>query len=146
MLGLQALHQMEMAGDYPDIVNGCAGGGSNFTRFAYPFLWKNFTEGKPIRVLAAEPASCPSMTRGKYLFDYGDTAGTAPIGKMHTLGHTLSSRSSALSLVRSHNACSAPSGSGLRPLRATSGGGRPSQAHDGLVPAAAPSRTPSSGI
>lgn len=88
VIGLEALKQMEMADEYPDIVIGCAGGGSNFAGFTYPFLWKKFTEGKNIRVIAAEPASCPSITRGKYAFDYGDTAAMAPIAKMHTLGHT----------------------------------------------------------
>ncbi len=88
VIGLESLQQMELAGEYPDIVIACAGGGSNFAGFTYPFLWKKFTEGKNIRVIAAEPASCPSITRGKYAFDYGDTAAMAPIVKMHTLGHT----------------------------------------------------------
>lgn len=88
VIGLEALEQMEMAGEYPDIVIGCAGGGSNFAGFTYPFLWKKFTEKKDIRVIAVEPASCPSMTKGTYTFDYGDSAATAPIMKMHTLGHT----------------------------------------------------------
>jgi tryptophan synthase beta chain len=88
VIGLEALEQMEMAGEYPDIVIGCAGGGSNFAGFTYPFLHRNFTEGKKTHVIAVEPASCPSLTRGKYTFDYGDTAAMAPIVKMHTLGHT----------------------------------------------------------
>ncbi len=88
VVGLEALDQMEMAGEYPDIVIGCAGGGSNFAGFAYPFLWKKFTEKKNIRVIAVEPASCPSMTKGKYTFDFGDTAAMAPVVKMYTLGHT----------------------------------------------------------
>jgi tryptophan synthase beta chain len=88
VIGLEALEQMEMAGEYPDIVIGCAGGGSNFAGFAYPFLHQNFTNGKNSRVIAVEPASCPTLTRGRYAFDYGDTAATAPIVKMHTLGHT----------------------------------------------------------
>ncbi len=88
VIGLEALEQMEMAGEYPDMVIGCAGGGSNFAGFAYPFLWKNFTDGRKTKVIAVEPASCPTMTRGKYTFDYGDTAAMAPIVKMHTLGHT----------------------------------------------------------
>lgn len=88
VIGLEALEQMELAGEYPDVVIGCAGGGSNFAGFTYPFLWKKFTEGKNIRVIAVEPASCPSITKGKYTFDYGDTAAMAPIAKMHTLGHT----------------------------------------------------------
>jgi tryptophan synthase beta chain len=88
VIGLEALEQMEMAGEYPDIVIGCAGGGSNFAGFTYPFLHQNFTNGQKTRVIAVEPASCPSLTRGKYVFDYGDEAGTAPIVRMHTLGHT----------------------------------------------------------
>jgi tryptophan synthase beta chain len=88
VIGLEALEQMELAGEYPDIVIGCAGGGSNFAGFAYPFLWKKFADGKQVRVIAVEPASCPSLTRGKYTFDYGDTAATAPVVKMHTLGHS----------------------------------------------------------
>ncbi|RIK34324.1 MAG: TrpB-like pyridoxal phosphate-dependent enzyme [Chloroflexi bacterium] len=88
IIGLESLQQLEIAGEYPDMVIGCAGGGSNFAGFTYPFLWKKFTEGKNVRVIAAEPASCPSITRGKYAFDYGDTAAMAPIVKMHTLGHT----------------------------------------------------------
>ncbi|MEK7328671.1 MAG: pyridoxal-phosphate dependent enzyme, partial [Chloroflexota bacterium] len=86
--GLEALDQMEMAGEYPDMVIGCAGGGSNFAGFTYPFLHRNFTDGKKTKVIAVEPASCPTMTRGKYTFDYGDAAAMAPIVKMHTLGHT----------------------------------------------------------
>ena len=88
VVGLEALDQMEMAGEYPDMVIGCAGGGSNFAGFTYPFLWKKFTDKKNIRVIAVEPASCPSMTKGTYTFDYGDSAATAPILKMHTLGHS----------------------------------------------------------
>jgi len=88
VIGLEALQQMEMAGEYPDIVIGCAGGGSNFAGFSYPFLHQNLTAGKRSRIIAVEPASCPSMTRGTYAYDWGDTAATAPIVKMHTLGHT----------------------------------------------------------
>ncbi|MCC7074185.1 MAG: TrpB-like pyridoxal phosphate-dependent enzyme [Deltaproteobacteria bacterium] len=88
VIGIEALEQMEMAGEYPDVVIGCAGGGSNFAGFTYPFLHQNFRNGKKTRVIAAEPASCPSLTRGKYTFDYGDTAAMAPVMKMHTLGHT----------------------------------------------------------
>ena len=67
---------------------GCAGGGSNFAGFAYPFMHRNLTEGQRTRIVAVEPASCPSMTKGQYTFDYGDTAAMAPIVKMYTLGHT----------------------------------------------------------
>jgi tryptophan synthase beta chain len=88
VIGLEALQQMEMAGEYPDVVVGCAGGGSNFGGFAYPFLHQNLTAGKRSRIIAVEPASCPSLTRGVYAYDWGDTAATAPIVKMHTLGHT----------------------------------------------------------
>ncbi len=88
VIGLESLEQMEMAGEYPDIVIGCAGGGSNFAGFAFPFVHKNLTEKKRTRIIAVEPASCPSLTKGKYTFDYGDTAAMAPVVKMHTLGHT----------------------------------------------------------
>jgi tryptophan synthase beta chain len=88
VIGIESLQQMEMAGEYPDMVIGCAGGGSNFAGFTFPFLHRNFTEGRKTRVIAAEPASCPSLTKGRYTFDYGDTAAMAPIMKMHTLGHT----------------------------------------------------------
>jgi len=88
VVGLETLEQMALAGEYPDMLIGCIGGGSNFAGFAYPFLWKKFTAGQAIRVIAVEPAACPTVTRGKYTFDYGDTAAMAPIVKMHTLGHT----------------------------------------------------------
>jgi tryptophan synthase beta chain len=88
VIGLEALEQMEMAGEYPDVVIACAGGGSNFAGFAFPFVHKNLTEGKKTKIVAVEPASCPTLTKGKYTFDYGDTAATAPIVKMYTLGHT----------------------------------------------------------
>ena len=88
VIGEEALQQMEMAGEYPDIVIACVGGGSNFAGFAYPFLRQNLTQGKKTRVIAVEPASCPSLTKGKYVYDYGDTAATAPVTKMYTLGHT----------------------------------------------------------
>ncbi len=88
VIGLEALEQMEMAGEYPDVVIACAGGGSNFSGFAFPFLKKNLTEGRKTRIMAVEPASCPTLTKGRYTFDYGDTAAMAPIVKMYTLGHT----------------------------------------------------------
>jgi len=88
IIGEEALLQMDMAGEYPDVVIGCAGGGSNFAGFAYPFLRQNLTAGKNSRIIAVEPASCPSLTRGTYAYDWGDLAATAPIVKMHTLGHT----------------------------------------------------------
>lgn len=87
VVGLESLKQMEMAGEYPDILIGCVGGGSNFAGFAFPFLHQNLTNGKNTRILAVEPTACPTLTKGKYTFDYGDTAQMAPIVKMHTLGH-----------------------------------------------------------
>jgi tryptophan synthase beta chain len=86
VVGLEALEQMEMADEYPDMVIGCTGGGSNFAGLAYPFLHQNFTNGKNTRIIAVEPTSCPSLTRGRYTYDYGDTAGMAPVAKMYTLG------------------------------------------------------------
>jgi tryptophan synthase beta chain len=88
VIGLEALEQMEMAGEYPDMVIGCVGGGSNFAGFAYPFLHQKFTNGKQTRAIAVEPFSCPSLTKGKFVYDFGDTAATAPVAKMYTLGHT----------------------------------------------------------
>jgi tryptophan synthase beta chain len=87
VIGEEALKQMDMAGEYPDVVIGCVGGGSNFGGIAYPFLRMNLLEGKKTRLLAVEPTATPSLTRGVYTFDYGDTAMMAPIVKMHTLGH-----------------------------------------------------------
>ncbi|MBK7216625.1 MAG: TrpB-like pyridoxal phosphate-dependent enzyme [Candidatus Promineofilum sp.] len=88
VIGLEALEQFEMAGEYPDVLIGCTGGGSNFAGFTFPFIHKNLTEGKTTRVIAAEPTASPSLTKGSYTFDYGDTAQMAPIVKMYTLGHT----------------------------------------------------------
>jgi tryptophan synthase beta chain len=76
-----------MAGEYPDVVIGCVGGGSNFGGIAFPFLRENLREGRKTRLLAVEPTAAPSLTRGIYDFDYGDTAQMAPIVKMYTLGH-----------------------------------------------------------
>ncbi|MBI2972882.1 MAG: TrpB-like pyridoxal phosphate-dependent enzyme [Armatimonadetes bacterium] len=87
VIGLEAKQQMEMAGDYPDIVVGCIGGGSNMAGLAFPFLADKF-KGKKLRVVAVEPEACPTLTRGDYLYDFGDTAATTPLIKMYTLGHT----------------------------------------------------------
>jgi tryptophan synthase beta chain len=78
---------MDLAGEYPDVVIGCAGGGSNFAGIAYPFLRENLKNGQRTRLVAVEPTAAPSLTRGKYAFDFGDTAQMAPIVKMYTLGH-----------------------------------------------------------
>jgi tryptophan synthase beta chain len=88
VIGEEALKQMDMAGEYPDVVIGCVGGGSNFAGIAFPFLRENLKNGKRTRLLAVEPTATPSLTKGVYTFDYGDTAQMAPVVKMHTLGHT----------------------------------------------------------
>jgi len=87
VIGQEALRQMEMARDYPDIVIGCAGGGSNFAGIAFPFLRERLNGERETRFLAVEPASCPSLTKGEYRYDFGDSAGTTPLLKMHTLGN-----------------------------------------------------------
>lgn len=87
IIGDEALKQMDMADEYPDVVIGCVGGGSNFAGIAFPFLRENLTNGRKTRLLAVEPDAAPSLTRGIYAFDYGDTACSAPITKMYTLGH-----------------------------------------------------------
>lgn len=91
IIGEEAILQMEMAGDDPDVVIGCAGGGSNFAGIAFPFLGLQLRGGanaKKRRIVAVEPAACPSLTRGKYAYDFGDTAHLTPLTKMHTLGST----------------------------------------------------------
>jgi tryptophan synthase beta chain len=88
VIGEEALKQMDMAGEYPDVVIGCVGGGSNFAGIAYPFLRQNLKDGQRTRLLAVEPTATPSLTKGEYTFDFGDTAQMAPIVKMYTLGHT----------------------------------------------------------
>ena len=87
VIGEEALIQMEMAGEYPDVVIGCVGGGSNFGGIAFPFIRENLKSGKKTRIIAVEPLACPSMTKGLYAYDYGDTAKMAPVVKMYTLGH-----------------------------------------------------------
>ncbi|MCA6095476.1 TrpB-like pyridoxal phosphate-dependent enzyme [Streptomyces sp. SCA3-4] len=87
IIGQEALLQMELADDYPDIVIGAAGGGSNFGGLALPFLREQLGGGRSVRAIAVEPASCPTMTKGEYAYDFGDTAGLTPLTKMHTLGH-----------------------------------------------------------
>jgi tryptophan synthase beta chain len=87
VIGQEALAQMELAGVYPDYVVGCVGGGSNFAGIAFPFVGENIKKGKKTRCIGVEPAACPTMTKGIYAYDYGDTAKLAPIVKMDTLGH-----------------------------------------------------------
>lgn len=87
VIGIESLAQLELAGDYPDIIVGCTGGGSNFAGIAFPFIGAKLRGERDVRVLAVEPAACPSLTKGRYAYDFGDTARIAPMVKMHTLGH-----------------------------------------------------------
>ncbi|MDO5446960.1 MAG: TrpB-like pyridoxal phosphate-dependent enzyme, partial [Prevotellaceae bacterium] len=87
IMGLEAEKQMEMAGEYPDKVIACFGGGSNFSGIAFPFMRHNILEGKQTEFIAAEPASCPKITQGEFRYDYGDEAGITPMIPMFTLGH-----------------------------------------------------------
>ena len=87
VIGQEAILQMELAGEYADVVIGCSGGGSNFAGMAFPYIGANLTAGRNTRILAVEPASCPSLTKGSFAYDFGDVAGLTPMMKMHTLGH-----------------------------------------------------------
>jgi tryptophan synthase beta chain len=87
VIGQETLKQMERAGEYPDLVIGCVGGGSNFAGLAFPFVGQKLRQGKQTRIIAVEPEACPSLTKGAYAYDFGDTAGLTPLVKMHTLGH-----------------------------------------------------------
>lgn len=86
VIGLEAKQQFEIAGDYPDIVIGCSGGGSNLAGLSFPFI-KDKIEGKKVRVIAVEPSSCPTLTKGEFRYDFGDIAGLTPLLMMYTLGH-----------------------------------------------------------
>jgi tryptophan synthase beta chain len=88
VIGEEAIEQMDMAGEYPDVVIGCVGGGSNFAGIAYPFLREKFVKGRTTRFVAVEPAACPTLTKGVFAYDFGDTAQLTPMVKMYTLGHT----------------------------------------------------------
>ena len=87
IIGQEAILQMEKAGDYPDVVVGCFGGGSNFSGIAFPFLREKLLHKKNIRLMTVEPASCPKLTKGKFMYDFGDSAGMTPLLPMYTLGH-----------------------------------------------------------
>ena len=87
VIGQECIEQMELAGEAPDVVIGCVGGGSNFAGVAYPFLRQRLREGTETRFVAAEPAACPTLTRGRYAYDFGDTVGMTPLMPMYTLGH-----------------------------------------------------------
>ncbi|MCB1674899.1 MAG: TrpB-like pyridoxal phosphate-dependent enzyme [Halioglobus sp.] len=87
VIGQEAILQMELADEYADVVIGCSGGGSNFAGMAFPYIGANLTAGRSTRIIAVEPASCPSLTKGRFAYDFGDVAGLTPMMKMHTLGH-----------------------------------------------------------
>ena len=87
VIGQEAMAQMEMAGEYPDTVIACVGGGSNFGGLTFPFVRRTIRDGVKTRFLAAEPAACPTLTRGVYAYDFGDTVGLTPLMPMYTLGH-----------------------------------------------------------
>ncbi len=86
VVGQESMAQMEMAGDYPDIIVGCTGGGSNFAGISFPFIGAKLRGERDVRVVAVEPAACPSLTKGQYVYDFGDTGHLTPLVKMHTLG------------------------------------------------------------
>ncbi|MBO5798672.1 MAG: TrpB-like pyridoxal phosphate-dependent enzyme [Paludibacteraceae bacterium] len=104
VIGLEAEKQMEMAGEYPDIVIGCFGGGSNFGGICFPFMRHNILDGKTTRFIAAEPASCPKLTKGKFHYDFGDEAGYTPLIPMFTLGHNFSPANIHAGGLRYHGA------------------------------------------
>jgi len=88
VIGQEAMAQLELADDYPDVIVGCTGGGSNFAGIVFPFLGAQLRGGRRVRIVAVEPSACPSLTRGKYAYDFGDTGHLTPLVKMHTLGST----------------------------------------------------------
>lgn len=104
IIGLEAEKQMEKAGEYPDIVIGCFGGGSNFSGISFPFMRHNILEGKKTRFIAAEPSSCPKLTRGVFQYDHGDEAGYTPLIPMYTLGHNFSPANIHAGGLRYHGA------------------------------------------
>lgn len=104
VIGLEAEKQMAMAGEYPDIVIGCFGGGSNFSGISYPFLRHNFTGERNTRFIAAEPESCPKLTRGVFQYDFGDEAGYTPLIPMLTLGHNFAPANIHAGGLRYHGA------------------------------------------
>lgn len=104
VIGLEAEKQMEMAGEYPDIIIGCFGGGSNFGGISFPFMRHTILEGKKTRYIAAEPASCPKLTHGKFQYDFGDEAGYTPLLPMFTLGHNFAPANIHAGGLRYHGA------------------------------------------
>lgn len=104
VIGLEAEKQMALAGEYPDVVVACFGGGSNFAGVAFPFMRHNILEGKCTRFVAAEPASCPKLTRGRFCYDFGDVAGYTPLLPMFSLGHTFAPANIHAGGLRYHGA------------------------------------------
>lgn len=104
VIGLEAEKQMEMAGEYPDVVIGCFGGGSNFSGITFPFMRHNFAGDRSTRFIAAEPSSCPKLTRGVLSYDFGDEAGYTPLIPMYTLGHDFSPANIHAGGLRYHGA------------------------------------------
>ena len=100
--GQEAMRQMELADDYPDILVGCTGGGSNFAGLSFPFIGRKLRGEQDVRVVAVEPANCPSLTKGRYAYDFGDTAQMTPLVKMHTLGSSFVPPSSHAGGLRYH--------------------------------------------
>jgi tryptophan synthase beta chain len=88
VIGQETMQQLEMAGDYPDVIVGCTGGGSNFAGIAFPFIGAKLRGERDVSIVAVEPSACPTLTRGKYAYDFGDTSHLTPLVKMHTLGST----------------------------------------------------------
>jgi tryptophan synthase beta chain len=88
VIGQEAIRQFELADDYPDVIVGCAGGGSNLAGLAFPFLGAQLRGGRPVRIVAVEPAACPTLTKGTIAYDYADTGRLGPLFRMHTLGHS----------------------------------------------------------
>jgi len=104
IIGQETIKQMEYAGDYPDVVVAPLGGGSNFAGISFPFLKNNLTEGQKTRFVAVEPASCPKLTRGKFMYDHGDSAGYTPLLPMYTLGHNFTPAAIHAGGLRYHGA------------------------------------------
>jgi tryptophan synthase beta chain len=104
IIGQEAIKQMEMAGDFPDIVIAPFGGGSNFAGISFPFLRHNLKHGKTVRAIAVEPTSCPKLTRGVFRYDFGDTVGMTPLLPMYTLGHNFVPASIHAGGLRYHGA------------------------------------------
>ena len=88
VVGLETIEQFDMADDYPDVIVGCTGGGSNFAGITFPFIGRKLRGEQDVRIVACEPAACPSLTKGRYAYDFGDTSHLTPLVKMHTLGST----------------------------------------------------------